>query len=160
LKQTIIIGYGNPDRQDDGVAWHVLCAVAEELGLAAPFTFDDEFPPHPSVDFLFDLQLTPELAETLSGYPRACFVDAHTGAIPREVNVEAIQAEFQKSPFTHHMTPQTLLSMSQALYQRAPEALLVSILGHKFGFTNELSEQTQALVPQAAAEIMQWLKET
>jgi hydrogenase maturation protease len=157
--KTILIGYGNPDRQDDGVAWHVLCAVAERLGLAAPSSLDDEFPSSPAVDFLFQLQLTPELSETVSGYARACFVDAHTGAVPDEVHNQPVRAEFQKSPFTHHLTPQSLLSMCQAIYGRTPEAILVSVRGHSFGFTDELSDETAALVPRAANQIEVWLEQ-
>jgi hydrogenase maturation protease len=157
--KTILIGYGNPDRQDDGVAWHVLCAVAERLGLATPSSMDDEFPSSPDIDFLFQLQLTPELSETVSGYARACFVDAHTGAVPEEVHCQAVLAEFQKSPFTHHLTPQSLLSMSQAIYGKTPQAILVSVRGYQFGFTDELSGETAVLVPRAATEIMNWIQE-
>ncbi|MBN1305989.1 MAG: hydrogenase maturation protease [Anaerolineales bacterium] len=156
--KTIIIGYGNPDRQDDGVAWHVMCALAQRLGLNAPTNIDDEFQSGSDINFIFQLQLTPELAEDISNYPLACFVDAHTGAIPQEVNAEVIDAHFQKSPFTHHMTPQTLLSMCQSLYQKAPKALLVSIRGYRFGFSDDLSEQTRELVPQAAGNILEWIQ--
>ena len=38
-------------------------------------------------------ELTPELAETIAQYERVCFVDAHTGAVPHDVNVSAIAAE-------------------------------------------------------------------
>jgi Ni,Fe-hydrogenase maturation factor len=32
MNKVLIIGYGNPDREDDGVAWHILQGVAERLG--------------------------------------------------------------------------------------------------------------------------------
>ncbi len=106
MEPTILIGFGNIDRQDDGVAWHILARLSQRLGRETPSSEDgfwpgDEEYPH----LLFALQLTPELAETLSDYLRVCFVDAHTGSVPHEVNLAPILAEYQPSPMTHHMTP-------------------------------------------------------
>jgi len=43
LNQTLVIGFGNPDRQDDGVAWHVLHALAIRMNLPAPDSYEEEF---------------------------------------------------------------------------------------------------------------------
>ena len=43
-KKILLLGYGNPDREDDGVAWHVLKGVAEGLSLPSPATPDDPIP--------------------------------------------------------------------------------------------------------------------
>jgi Ni,Fe-hydrogenase maturation factor len=88
MQPTLIIGYGNFDRQDDGVAWHVLAEVARRLGCAVPLSPEEEFPPNGGKpDFIFELQLTPELAEAIAQYERVCFVDAHTGAVPHDVTL-------------------------------------------------------------------------
>lgn len=161
MVRTLIVGYGNFDRQDDGVAWHVLAGVARRLGRAVPDSPDEEFTPDDgTLDFLFELQLTPELAETLTQYERVCFVDAHTGAVPHDVNVSEIAAEFQASPLTHHLTPQSLLSFAQTLYNAKPEAMLVSVRGYQFGFERELSPLTAELARQAADVICKWLLDT
>ena len=34
MNKTLLLGYGNPDREDDGVAWHVLSRVFRALGRA------------------------------------------------------------------------------------------------------------------------------
>ncbi len=157
--KDIIVGYGNVDRQDDGVAWHVRAEMLRMCGRPAPASPDDEFPEddqNPAV--LFALQLTPELAETLSLYERACFVDAHTGRVQAEVNEEVIQPEYQTSPLTHHMTPQSCLALAQSLYGHAPHSILVSVRGYEFGFSHELSESTERLAKQAAERIVEWLK--
>ena len=44
MKKSLIIGYGNPDREDDGVAWHILRALTVKLGLFSPSSYEDEFP--------------------------------------------------------------------------------------------------------------------
>jgi Ni,Fe-hydrogenase maturation factor len=66
VSKTIIIGYGNPDREDDGVAWHILAALNARLGNPVPDLYADGFEPQGNpIDFMFRLQLMPELAETI-----------------------------------------------------------------------------------------------
>lgn len=160
MAHTLLLGYGNPDRQDDGVAWHVLKGVAAGLGLPAPATWEDELPCGQGVVFRFELQLTPEMAEDIRDFERVCFVDAHTGSIPSEVRMVEIQPAYQTSPFTHHLTPEMLLEMCQALYGRAPEAALLSVRGYHFQFSNDLSPQTGALVRAAVSLCNTWLQRT
>lgn len=158
MNRTLMIGYGNPDRQDDGVAWHILRALALDLGLPAPDSYEDEFPANGRLDFEFHLQLTPEMAEEIAAYERVCFVDAHTGNIPTEVQMIPVESEFQRSPFTHHLTAQSLLSMCETLYGKKPEAVLLSVRGYQFGFDAELSTFTGALVNEAVERVRSWLE--
>ncbi len=159
MKKSLIVGYGNPDREDDGVAWHILRALTIQLGLPSPKSYDDEFPEYAPIDFAFYLQLTPEMAEDINEYEHVCFVDAHTGNIPEPVRLVAVDSEFQRSPFTHHLTPQSLVSMCETLYGRKPDAALLSVLGHRFLFTRQLSAETASLVPQAVDLLRKWLNE-
>jgi hydrogenase maturation protease len=158
LNQTLVIGYGNPDRQDDGVAWHVLHALAIRLNLPAPDSYEDEFPSNDRLDFSFTLQLTPEMAEQIAPYERVCFVDAHTGSIASEVQLVPVKSQFQHSPFTHHLTAQSLLSMCQSLYGKTPQAELLSVRGYQFEFERELSTETAALMPEAVEMIRGWME--
>ena len=157
MKKLLILGYGNPDREDDGVAWHILSALATGLGLVPPDSYEDEFPKSPQIDFSFALQLTPEMAEDIMAYEYVCFVDAHTGNIPEPVRLIDMESEFQASPFTHHLTPQSLLSMCETIYRRKPEAVLLSVLGHRFLFSRQLSKETARLVPQSVELIWDWM---
>jgi hydrogenase maturation protease len=158
MSQTIIIGFGNTDRQDDGAAWHVLATLRHLLGKPGPETSDEVFEPHgDNPDFLFTIQLTPELAETLVNYSRVCFVDVHTGSVPEDIHLRPVKVEYQRSPLTHHMTPDTLLALCMGLYNQTPEAILVSVRGYQFGFERSLSPQTQALIEPAAQQIRAWL---
>lgn len=159
MNRRLILGYGNVDRQDDGVAWHVLVEVYRRLGRGSSPEPDEGFLIEGvNPDFLYALQLTPEMAETAAGYDQICFVDAHTANIAADLQVTEVQAVFQSSPFTHHMTPETLLTFCQTLYQRAPHAILVSIRGYEFGFARSLSPQTQRLADQAIQHILDWLE--
>ena len=157
MKKILLLGYGNPDREDDGVAWHILRALAVRMGLPAPDSYEDDFPENPHVDFAFYLQLTPEMAEDISGYEHVCFVDAHTGNIPEEVRIIDVESDFQKSPFTHHLTAQSLLSICETLYNTKPEAALLSVRGYQFLFSRTLSEPTSALVMKAVELVWAWM---
>lgn len=157
MSELLILGYGNPDREDDGVAWHILRALTIKLGLPAPESYEDDFPGSDQIDFAFQLQLTPEMAEEIAAYPYVCFIDAHTGNIPEAIRLIRVESEFQNSPFTHHLTPQSLTSMCETIYGKKPEAALLSVLGHRFLFTRELSQETRSLVPKAVELIWDWI---
>lgn len=158
MDQTLIIGYGNPDRQDDGVAWHILCGLSQKLGYRIPVFFDDlSTPTSTNPHLLFALQLTPEHSEIISNYQRVCFIDAHTGNIQEDLACQNITPFFQSSPFTHHMTPQTCLSLAKTLHSAEPEAILVSVRGFEFGFAQSLSSRTKTLANRAINQIMNWI---
>jgi Ni,Fe-hydrogenase maturation factor len=99
----------------------------------------------------------PEIAEILAAYDKVCFVDAHTGAYAEDVNVIPIRAEFQTSPFTHHLTPETCLVLTRTAFGRAPEGIVVSVRGYRFGFTHTLSPETALLAEAAVDKILAWL---
>ena len=156
--KTLIFGYGNADREDDGVAWHVLKEVMLGKRLPEPSDLDiDLLDEKSQVKYEFQLQLTPEIAYDLNQYDRVCFIDAHTGAVPEDVHFEKVLPLFQKSPFTHHLTAASLLSIAETLHHKVPETILVSVRGYQFGFSRELSSATRLLCRQAADIILDWM---
>ncbi len=158
--KTLLFAYGNADREDDGVAWHVLCEIMRRNSLPVSDDLDIEFSdPVGEVMYIFQMQLTPEIAADLRQYDRACFIDAHTGAVPEDVHFEIITPSFQKSPFTHHLTVGSLLSIAETMNRKIPETILVSVRGYQFGFSRELSPATTLLTSQAADIICHWMNE-
>jgi hydrogenase maturation protease len=159
--KTLLLGWGNPDRQDDGAAWHILAEMARRSGLSVPEELGESFelPDQPGeLDLLFMLQLTPEIAETVSAYDRVAFIDAHTGSVEEDLNLRSLEAHFQTSPLTHHLTAESCLELAHALYHASPEAWLVSVRGYQFGFSRELSPATSVLVNEAAIRLTRWLQ--
>lgn len=155
---VLLLGFGNLDREDDGVAWHILARLATRMGRPFPVRPEEfEYQPGQPVDFLFSLQLVPEMAETIHAYRRVCFIDAHTGAVPQELNVQALAPQDQVSPFTHHLTAPALLRLAQLMYADAPEAILVSVRGYEFNFSQELSPATNRVASLAVEHILEWL---
>ncbi|MBE0687420.1 MAG: hypothetical protein IH585_15635 [Anaerolineaceae bacterium] len=158
IPKTLLIGYGNPDREDDGVAWHILREVAVFFGLTIPDILDESLiKDNEKLHFLFDLQLIPEMTYDMTDYSRICFVDAHTGALENDLNIQTLDRKFQNSPLTHHMTPQTILSILEQTFNHSPEAILVSVRGFQFGFENFLSPRTKKLATEAIEKISQWI---
>ena len=158
IPKTLIIGYGNPDREDDGVAWHVLQGVADYFGIRIPSSLtEDLVDTQENLQFLFNLQLMPEMTYEMSNFSRICFVDAHTGALENDLNYQPLERKFHNAPLTHHMTPQTILSILDSAFNHQPEAILVSVRGYQFGFSNKLSAPTQRLADQAVVKISNWI---
>jgi len=160
LPKNLIVGYGNADRQDDGVAWHVLCSIAEKLGLDVPDHPEDGFfPEGRETDLWFVLQLAPEMSEDFAHYERICFVDAHTGNIAEEIQLQAVDESPASSAFTHHFTPAACMALTRTIFQAEPEARLLSVRGYHFKFSRELSPEAAALVKQAVDILWQWIEQ-
>lgn len=155
---TLIIGIGNADRQDDGVGWHILKNLAERLGKTVPEDPGEIVEVETDkADLIFILQIYPELAETISHYQRVCFVDAHTADIAEEISWTTLNPEYEKSPLTHHMSPRTVLSIGAAIYGQMPETILVSVRGYHFQFERALSAETESLAKQAINRLWDWI---
>ncbi len=154
--RTLVIGYGNLDRQDDGVAFVVINALRQRLGQAAlsEEVAGPEEPGH-QADSIFVMQLAPELLELVADYDRVIFVDAHVRTDVPDLEWAAVKPEYTASTFTHHMTPAMLLALLQMLYRREPEGYIVSLRGHAFDFQRGLSPATAAMVEPAAEQILQ-----
>lgn len=155
MTRTLIIGYGNLDRQDDGAAHVVVNTLRGRLGQAFLAEYDTglEALGHP-VDSIFLLQLGPELLDVVADYDRVVFVDAHVRSDAPDVEVEPVLAEYATATFTHHMTPALFLALLAALHGVRPESYLASIRGHAFDFEQGLTAETAALVETAVDAIL------
>ncbi|GAB4506450.1 MAG: hydrogenase maturation protease [Anaerolineales bacterium] len=155
MRRTLVIGYGNPYRRDDGVALHVANLLRAEQGLR-PLALDEDgldacgYP----LDTVVLHQLLPEIAPMLADYDLVVFVDAHTGVIPDDVRVLPVQEEYGFQAVTHHMSPGMMLALARAARGRAPDAALVSIRGEDFDFGEGLSAGCKARADAAARAIL------
>jgi hypothetical protein len=78
--------------------------------------------------------------------------------VPEEVHVVDILPQVQRSPLTHHLTPASLMQIASEISTHLPKARLVSVLGHSFGFSQQLSAPTSTLADHAVDLILSWLK--
>lgn len=161
MPHTLVIGFGNIDRADDGVAYSVINALRRRLGqepLKEDETGLDEL--GAEVDSVFLSQLTPELMEVLAGYRLVVFVDAHVYENVDTLHCRPVSPEYTPSTFTHHLTPAAFLALLKTLYRLEPAGHLVSIRGRDFDFHRNLSPETEALVGPAVEYILRLLRIT
>ena len=133
--KALVCGYGNPSRQDDG-AGHVLApriaAWLEEKGA--------------DVQLELAHQLLPELSEDLSLVDLAVFADAsvssgdaegteHRGFAIRELAPDPVL----EGANLHSMGSEWLLDLMETLGMRRPRALLVTVAGASFDFSDALT---------------------
>ena len=159
MSRTLVIGFGNIDRADDGVAFHVINTLRRRLGQKALSEEDTGLEDLGApVDSVFLSQLAPELMDTLTEYRQVIFVDAHVYETIEDLHCAPVVPEYAPSTFTHHLTPGALLALLKTLYGIEPAGHLVSIRGYDFDFHRDLSTNTRALVESAADCILQILK--
>ena len=150
MARVLVIGTGNPLRGDDGFGLRLAAALAERL-------------PAGQAEVIATVQLTPELAEAMSGAERALFLDCRDGAPPGRLEVTPVRLRNECAPaLSHHLEASALLHAAAALYGRAPEAALLTVTGADFAFGTGLSPAVQAAFPgaveHAAALIGDWLR--
>lgn len=109
--RPLIIGYGNPLREDDGMGWRAAELLEAQLSPGA-------------ADVIQCQQLTPELAPRLGDASLVVFLDAACDQHPGVVSSEPVTAE-GNSAWTHHLSPAQLLRLSEQLGSAARPAFLV-----------------------------------
>jgi hydrogenase maturation protease len=141
--RTLVIGYGNRLRSDDGVG----PAVAE---MVASWRI-------PGVRALAVSQLTPELVDELKNAERVLFVDA--ASEPLDVSFATCIVEPKKSSRTigHHSDSAHVLALTCDLEGRCLEAWMLMIGVHSFEFGESITELAQANMKAACVSIRPWL---
>jgi len=141
---VLVIAWGNPLREDEGVAWQVLeglRTLRPRRGL-------------PALHLRHAHRLSPELAERVSRAAGVVFVDACRDGRPGEVRSEPVGPAAGWNPLARSLSPQGLLLYAEALYGRAPEAVVVSVAGERFGTGETLSPAVRRAIPRAIRAIV------
>lgn len=143
--RVLIVAYGNPLRCDDGLAWR----AAEELSKQNL---------GPDVQVVTAHQLTPELAESVSQASSVIFIDAAQSGVPGEIVLTPLLPQTQSSVFTHDFSPSAILSLSEELYGKCPEAHSLSLVGECFDHGEELSTGVKNKLPALVALACEWIR--
>jgi hydrogenase maturation protease len=144
MTKVLVIGYGNPLREDDGVGWRVVEEIVNcELSIV-----------NCELTTIATHQLLPELAEEVSGAALVIFVDASVEGEPGAVVVREILPVVQEvGAFTHHFDPAGLLGYARDLYGRFPRAYLVTITAVSLGYGEGLSAVVETAVSDVLRQI-------
>ena len=158
MPRALVIGFGNIDRADDGVAFFVINVLRRRLDqkmlTEEDAGLEDLGAP---IDSIFLSQLVPELLDTLAEYGQVIFVDAHVYENMESLHCATVLPEYTPATFTHHVTPGMLLALLKALHHLEPTGHTVSIRGYDFDFHRDLSPETKALVEPAVDYILHLL---
>ncbi len=154
MSRTLVIGYGNPSRNDDGVGLAVVNALRQRRGQKVLDETTDGFDElGGTLDTLFLQQLTPELADTVADYDRLILVDAHTGTLPELIHRSALSPRNDPAMVSHILKPEHLLALTLQFHGKAPRAELISVRGFDFNFGETLSQETAQGVTQVVQAI-------
>ncbi|BCX89650.1 hypothetical protein MIN45_P2023 [Methylomarinovum tepidoasis] len=140
--RTLILGYGNPGRGDDGLG-PALVERLEFHGVAAVLETA--------------MQLQPEHIFDLAACGRALLVDTGTGT-PAPFTFEPLVPRRDASFTTHALSPWMLLALYEETLRRPPPpAFLLTIRGERFGLGEALSPAAVAHLGQAETFVHRWL---
>jgi hydrogenase maturation protease len=143
MSKVLVIGYGNTLRGDDAAGVKAAELIAQR---------------HPEFEYIYLHQLVPELAEQIGEYDIVFFIDAQKDITQPNARLITPSVEADQ-PRTHFISPESLLSLSQQLYQRIPtKAYVVGIPASQFEFSEELSAQTAQGVSDCLAMVEQIIR--
>ncbi len=137
---TLVIGYGNTLRGDDGAGFLAAELLRDRLH-------------DPEIEILGQHQLTPELMEPISRAAHVIFIDAAVSGRAGKVHRIPLRPAPACAGFTHHATPESLLAGAQSLYGHTPEATLYTIAGQSFETGQELSPSVRRAVNELVATL-------
>jgi hydrogenase maturation protease len=140
---TLVLGYGNRSRTDDGVGWFVIERL-QESGLA-------------NVELLTSHQLEVDHTELISRFDNVIFVDAAITQSPQPIARTVVQARFRSHAVAHYLTPGDLLELAQMLFGQAPRGILFSIRGADFNFGTTLTPSTERAAYDVVRQIQMLL---
>ena len=124
--KILIVGIGNCGRADDGLGW----AFVDQIKQTLPEHFD----------CVYKYQLQVEDAELISHYQAVYFVDAHIKEWKEGFLFDKCYPRENHSFSTHELEPETVLYISETLYNKLPKAFILGISGQSFelkiGLTN------------------------
>lgn len=138
MKKTLVLGYGNSIRSDDGAG----IAVAERI-------YEMKLP---DVEVRCTQQLHVELIEDFSSYERVILVDAsHEGP---GVDIQKVTAsEKEGISSSHHLGPEMIAGLAGRLFNKELNLYVCSVRGSHFDFGSRLTNAAAGRVKEAANEI-------
>ncbi|MBU0550915.1 hydrogenase maturation protease [Myxococcota bacterium] len=138
----LIIGYGNPGREDDGLG----PALAEAIGALGL--------PHVRVDS--DYQLVVEDAAAVAEVDAVIFADADVSA-PAPFYFKPIEPALELSFSSHSVLPEVVLGMAHELFGAKTRGYVLGIRGESFEpFAEGMTDEARARL-EAATRFIQAL---
>lgn len=126
--KILIIGYGNPGRQDDGLG----IMLVDEL---------NDWAMESKLDFVYtdsNYQLNLEDAATIADFDAVIFADASRADI-KDFLLEKLEPSAAVDFTMHSVSPAFVLHICEQIFQHRPQAFLLHIRGYEWEFMAEPS---------------------
>lgn len=133
--KVLLLGYGNPGRQDDG------------LGPALAEFFEKRNIPGVTVDA--DYQLTVEDAAAMAGHDIVIFADAAVSG-PEPFDFRPVRPSESGGWSTHSISPEALMALAESLFSSRAQGYALAVRGYEFHpFTEEMTESAKKNLAEA-----------
>lgn len=134
--KILVIGFGNPAREDDGLG-PAVAELVEKAGITGV-----------TVDI--DYQLSVEHAADAAQYETVVFVDASIdGAEP--FDIAPVTGVVTESFSSHSVVPEQVIGLSESLFSKSPKGYVLGIRGYSFEmFKEDLTEKGRSNMNAAA----------
>lgn len=130
MKKTLIYGYGNAGRMDDGIGERFVELV-------------DKWIAEEKIENVFtdcNYQLNIEDAATISEYDRVFFVDASIVEDVENYRLEEIEPNDATIEFTMHaVSTSYVVDLCKKIYNKTPEAYVLHVKAYEFEFKEEMT---------------------
>jgi len=137
--KTLIYGYGNPGRQDDGLGPACVEIIGEWI---KEQNLND-------IEIDCNYQLNIEDAERISGIDKVIFVDATIEPI-EDIILTKVEPGNNYIEFTMHaVSPAYVLDLCQKIFHKNPETYLLHIKGYEFELIEELTPKAKQNLEKA-----------
>ena len=133
--KILIVGIGNCGRTDDGLGWAFVDRIKENL----PENFDH----------VYKYQLQVEDAELISHYTAVYFIDAHIKQWEAGFKFDRCSPKEKRSFTSHELDPETVLYISETLYNKMPNSFILGISGQSFDLKIGLTKEAETNLSRA-----------
>jgi hydrogenase maturation protease len=139
---TLIVGYGNSLRSDDGLGWHVVERLAQDARLQG-------------ASVLWRHQLTPELAHDIGRSSLVVLIDVSVEQEPGVIAVRRLEATSSTgSAWSHHVDPESLVALARELWNASPDVFVVSVGAGSLEVGERLSPAVEAALPNVVETVV------
>lgn len=132
----LVIGFGNPAREDDGLG-PAVADLVEKAAIA-------------DVQVDIDYQLSVEHAADVAEHAIVVFIDASVDAEAPYV-FRPVSSVVTESFSSHSVTPEQVMGLAESLFDKKPEGFILGIRGYSFEmFREELTDEARGNMEAAA----------
>lgn len=149
MKKTLIYGYGNPGRMDDGIGKRFVDLI-------------DNWIAEEKIENIFtdcNYQLNIEDASIISEYDAVVFVDASIVEDVENFRLEKVEPNDATIEFTMHaVSTAFVVDLCRKMYNKIPEAWVLHVRAYEFDFKEEMTPKAVENMLDAFAFLKDFLK--